>query len=111
MKYLLFSVFSFYFLSLLHIYYIINFNKNQLRFFGTDGEIRTPDLPGPDRTLYAKLSYTRIIGGERRNRTSDAGIFNPTLYQLSYLPIKTRRNKILFQTQILCKNIAVSVFN
>ena len=51
MKYLLSSVLSFHFLSLLHIYYIINFNKNQLRFFGTDGEIRTPDLPGPDRTL------------------------------------------------------------
>ena len=33
MKYLLSSVLSFYFLSLLHIYYIINFNKNQLRFF------------------------------------------------------------------------------
>ena len=100
MKYLLSSVLSFYFLSLLHIYYIINFNKNQLRFFLVRMErFELPTFRAQAGCSKAKLSYTRIIGGERRNRTSDAGIFNPTLYQLSYLPIKTRRNKILFQTQ------------
>jgi hypothetical protein len=27
----------------------------------------------------------RIIGAQRRNRTTDTGIFNPLLYRLSYL--------------------------
>ena len=28
-----------------------------------------------------------ICGGQSRNRTGDTGIFNPVLYQLSYLPL------------------------
>jgi hypothetical protein len=29
--------------------------------------------------------FTRKYGGQGRNRTADTGIFNPLLYQLSYL--------------------------
>ena len=31
--------------------------------------------------------YPSIDGGQRRNRTADTGIFNPLLYQLSYLAL------------------------
>ena len=30
-------------------------------------------------------AYKRFFGGQRRNRTADTRIFNPLLYQLSYL--------------------------
>ncbi len=33
----------------------------------------------------------RNYGGQRRNRTADTGIFNPLLYQLSYLAIAANR--------------------
>ena len=36
--------------------------------------------------------YPSRVGGQRRNRTADTGIFNPLLYQLSYLAnLKTQK--------------------
>ena len=33
------------------------------------------------------LAIPQRCGGQRRNRTADTGIFNPLLYQLSYLAL------------------------
>ncbi len=47
-----------------------------------------------------KLSQTREYGGQRRNRTADTRIFNPLLYQLSYLAIIKFNNIALFIQRI-----------
>ena len=41
-------------------------------------------MPIP-KTGALPLGDTPTFGGQRRNRTADTGIFNPLLYQLSYL--------------------------
>jgi hypothetical protein len=33
---------------------------------------------------------TKHVGGQRWNRTTDTGIFNPLLYRLSYLALSQR---------------------
>ncbi len=43
-------------------------------------------MPIP-KTGALPLGYTPTLGGQRRNRTADTGIFNPLLYQLSYLAL------------------------
>ncbi len=40
-----------------------------------------PETTKPGRCRAKSLKY----GGQGRNRTADTGIFNPLLYQLSYL--------------------------
>ena len=37
--------------------------------------------------MLSQLSYATINGAQRRNRTTDTGIFSPLLYRLSYLGI------------------------
>ena len=64
--------------------------------YGASDEARTRYLHLGKVALY-QMSYTRILfpsqialrgnGASGRNRTSDTRIFNPLLYQLSYLGI------------------------
>ena len=48
-------------------------------------------IPGLEQTLCTRNSTWRRLrgldGGQGRNRTADTGIFNPLLYQLSYLAL------------------------
>ena len=55
-------------------------------FFGASDEARTRYLHLGKVALY-QMSYTRNYGAQGRNRTSDTRIFNPLLYQLSYLGV------------------------
>ena len=53
------------------------------------------NIPNPFRTLRSAQYAAGLLhppplaegGGQRQNRTADTGIFNPLLYQLSYLAI------------------------
>ena len=69
MKYLLSSVLSFYFLSLLHIYYIINFIKNQLRFlwYGWRDSNSRPSGPRPDALSQTELHPYNWWGEKESN--------------------------------------------
>ena len=51
---------------------------------GAGNGAQTRDLCLGKAALY-QLSYSRVLGGQRGNRTPDTGIFSPLLYQLSYL--------------------------
>ncbi|GBG13835.1 uncharacterized protein NMK_1386 [Novimethylophilus kurashikiensis] len=42
-----------------------------------------------------KPLYYQILGGQGQNRTADTRIFNPLLYQLSYLAILRRPHKVV----------------
>ena len=53
---------------------------------GASDEARTRYLHLGKVALY-QMSYTRKYGAQGRNRTSDTRIFNPLLYQLSYLGV------------------------
>ena len=53
---------------------------------GASDEDRTRYIHLGKVALY-QMSYTRIYGAQGRNRTSDTRIFNPLLYQLSYLGV------------------------
>ena len=53
---------------------------------GASDEARTRYLHLGKVALY-QMSYTRNYGAQGRNRTSDTRIFNPLLYQLSYLGV------------------------
>ncbi len=39
----------------------------------------------PDPAMYQAMQVSDLNGGQGRNRTTDTRIFNPLLYQLSYL--------------------------
>ena len=58
--------------------------------FGASDEARTRYLHLGKVALY-QMSYTRKYGAQGRNRTSDTRIFNPLLYQLSYLGVLHKR--------------------
>ena len=55
----------------------------------------TPRVCGSGVTTYVRfltskklfINWLIINGGQGRNRTADTGIFNPLLYQLSYLAL------------------------
>ena len=57
------------------------------------GKRRVVGIPNPYRTLCSAQYAGGLLhspkanegGGQRQNRTADTGIFNPLLYQLSYL--------------------------
>ena len=55
--------------------------------YGVPAGIRTPDPQLRRLLLYpAELqAQNKINGAQRRNRTTDTGIFSPLLYRLSYL--------------------------
>ena len=65
-------------------------NRNAIAFLfyliGAGDEARTRYLHLGKVALY-RMSYARIYGAPGRSRTNDTRIFNPLLYQLSYLGI------------------------
>ena len=55
----------------------------------------TPNLATAQQEMAHARYYDKGDGGQRGNRTPDTGIFNPLLYQLSYLAaLKTRSSAI-----------------
>ena len=70
-------------------YIIIIILLCQLFFIGGDDQIRTGDGDFADLCLTAwrRRHLFKINGAQRRNRTTDTGIFSPLLYRLSYLGI------------------------
>ena len=67
------------------LYYHNNFIMS-ITFFGGDDQIRTGDGDFADLCLTAwRRRLILINGAQRRNRTTDTGIFSPLLYRLSYL--------------------------
>ena len=112
MKYLLSSVFSF--LFLIFITYILynKFYKKSIKIFwyGWRDSNSRPSGPRPDALSQTELHPYNWWGEKESNlrRWDLQSHALPT--ELSPHKNKTEY-KILFQTQILCKNIAVSVFN
>ena len=69
-------------------YIIIIILLCQLFFIGGDDQIRTGDGDFADLCLTAwRRRLILINGAQRRNRTTDTGIFSPLLYRLSYLGV------------------------
>ncbi len=52
-------------------------------FFGSKRWTKNEPLIRAEREKC--LKHPKVIGGQGRNRTTDTRIFNPLLYQLSYL--------------------------
>lgn len=51
--------------------------------YGAGNETRTRD-PHLGKVMLCQLSYARLDGAPKWNRTTDTGIFSPLLYLLSY---------------------------
>ena len=61
----------------------IRFHSHELGVTG----VETPDGRRGNKKGPAFLQVLVFYGGQRGNRTPDTGIFNPLLYQLSYLAL------------------------
>jgi hypothetical protein len=69
--------------------------------FSQTGTRRAQNRGGHKRKRPAFLQALILYGGQRGNRTPDTGIFNPLLYQLSYLAFVTCRRMVFGEPQMI----------